>query len=126
MSGQAPFRLGLVIRSTAYAQRSTRTQLDVALLAASVDFDLRLYFLGAAVLQLTARGDMAAAQLPAGYRAWASLPGLFEHAGLVAFAEPEWLNRLHKNGLQSCLPVQASTASDMRQDWFECDKLLTL
>jgi len=124
MMAAAPFCLGLVVRSAAYAQRSARSQLDMALLAASVDFDLRLYFLGASVLQLTARGDVHAAQLPAGYRAWASLPELFERAELQVFAEPDWLDKLRNNGLQTCLPAEASTVWDMRRNWTLCDRLL--
>jgi len=126
MNPAAPFCLGLVVRSAAYAQRSARSQLDIALLAASVDFDLRVYFLGAAVLQLTARGDLHPAQLPAGYRAWAGLPELFESAELQVFAEPEWLDKLRSNGLQTCLPTEASTAWDMRRNWTLCDRLLIL
>jgi sulfur relay (sulfurtransferase) DsrF/TusC family protein len=126
MSYKTPFRLGLVVRSTSYAQRSARTQLDVALLAATLDFDLSLYFLGAAVLQLIPRGDLQPALLPAGYRAWASLPSLFEDAGLKAFAHPSWLDQLQAQSLQACLPLQARSAQEMRCDWAGCDRLLVL
>jgi sulfur relay (sulfurtransferase) DsrF/TusC family protein len=126
MSAQAPFRLGLVVRSSSYVQRSARSQLDVALLAATLDYDLRLYFVGAAVLQLVPRGDINPALLAAGYRAWASLPGLFEQAELQAFAEPTWLEQLQANNLQACLPLRASTAQQMRDDWAACDRMLVL
>ncbi len=126
MSSQAPFCLGLIVRSTSYAQRSARTQLDVALLAATLDCDLRLYFVGAAVLQLIAKGDPHPALLPAGYRAWASLPELFEKATLQTFVEPAWLEQLQANNLQPCLPLQASSPQEMRQDWTACDRLLVL
>jgi sulfur relay (sulfurtransferase) DsrF/TusC family protein len=126
MSAKLPFRLGLVVRNTAYAQRSARGQLDVALLAAAVDFDLHIYFLGSAVLQLTDRGDLTEAQLPAGYRAWASLPDLFERAELQVFVEPDWLEKLHSKGLQTCLPVLPGNPMDMQRDWARCDRLLTL
>ena len=126
MNSPAPFRLGMIVRSTPYAQRSARTQLDVALMAATLDFDLRLYFIGAAVLQLVPRGDISPALLTAGYRAWASLPDLFEQAELRAFAEPSWLDRLQANNLQTCLPVQASSSRDMRCQWTACDRLLVL
>lgn len=126
MNSHAPFRLGLVIRSTSYAQRSARTQLDVALLAAALDFDLRLYFVGAAVLQLIPRNDIGPALLAAGYRAWASLPDLFERAEFQVFAEPSWLDKLHANNLQACLPLQASSPREMRRDWISCDRLLAL
>lgn len=130
MPAHAPFHLGLIVRSQVYEQRSARTQLDVALLAATLDFHLNLYFVGAAVLQLVpgaqAKSDTASALLPAGYRAWASLPDLFEYAEFHAFAEPAWLDRLQTLGMQSCLPLQARASREMRQAWVACDRLLVL
>lgn len=126
MSSPAAFRLGLVIRSTSYTQRSARTQLDVALLAATLDWDLRLYFVGAAVLQLIPRNDTGPALLAAGYRAWASLPGLFEQSEFQIFAEPAWLDQLHANSLHACLPLQASSPQEMCRDWIFCNRLLVL
>ncbi|HET6565310.1 MAG TPA: DsrE family protein [Xanthomonadales bacterium] len=126
MTRRPPFRLGLVLRSAPYAQRSARTQLDVALLAATLDCDLRLFFTGAGVMQLVIRGSTADAQLPAAYRAWASLPGLFETAELRAFAEPSWLERLDSQGLQPCLPLEACSVAGMRREWMDCDRVLVL
>ncbi len=126
MSAMPAFRLGLIVHSTAYAQRSARTQLDVALLAATLDFNLHIYFMGNAVLQLIKRGDTAAALLPAGYRAWASLPGLLEQAELKVFADVACLERLRRNGQETCLPVHACSAFEMRQQMVHCDRLLTL
>jgi len=130
MSVRKPFHLGLVVRSPVYEQRSPRTQLDVALLAATLDFRLSLYFVDAAVLQLVQgtepKPDTASALLPGGYRAWASLPDLFEQTELNAFAEPECLERLRRLGMQTCLPLQAGTAAEMRLDWAACDKVLVL
>jgi hypothetical protein len=125
-----PTHLGLVIRSQAYAQRSPRTQLDVALLAATLDFRLSLYFVGAAVLQLAhgpgTRPDTSAALLPPGYRAWASLPGLFERSALAVFAEPHWLDRIQHGGLVASLQLQAMTYGEMRSSWNHCDRVLVL
>lgn len=126
MSQRTPFRLGLLIRSTAYAQRSPRTQLDVALLAASLDCDLRLYFIDAGVMQLVHRVNAGEALLPAAYRAWGSLPDLFETTELQSFAEPIWLDRLKASRLEVCLPLKALTAAEMRQDWEGCDRVLVL
>ncbi|MDZ4728747.1 MAG: DsrE family protein [Xanthomonadales bacterium] len=126
MSSQAPFRLGLIVRTNPYAQRSARTQMDIALLAATLDWDLRLYFVGAAVLQLIPRGDTGPALLAAGYRAWASLPDLLERAEFQVFAEPAWLDQLHASNLQACLPLMASSPREMRRDWVSCDRLLVL
>lgn len=126
MSPERPFRLGLVVRSTAYQQRSPRTQLDVALLAATLDFDLWLFFTGAGVMQLVARGNTASAQLPAAYPAWGSLPDLFENARLQAYAESAWLDSLSAANLQPCLPVEAIAAAEMRQLWKSCDRVMVL
>lgn len=126
MTRRAPFSLGLLIRSTAYAQRSPRTQLDVALLAASLDWELRLYFIDTGILQLVQRGDPGEAQLPAAYRAWASLPDLFGTAPLKVFAEPSWLDRLQALKLDVCLPLKALTAAEMRRHWADCDRVLVL
>jgi sulfur relay (sulfurtransferase) DsrF/TusC family protein len=126
MTRPMSFRLGLIIRSTAYAQRSPRTQLDVALLAASLDCDLNLYFVGAGALQLIQRGNSAGALLPNAYRAWASLPDLFETSELLVFAEAIWLERLQASKLQLCLPAQACSASGMREHWADCDRVMVI
>jgi sulfur relay (sulfurtransferase) DsrF/TusC family protein len=130
MQSVNPLHLGLVIRSGAYAQRSPRTQLDVALLAATLDFRLSLYFVGEAVLQLAhghgVRPDTSAALLPPGYRAWASLPGLFERSLLEVFAEPHWLDRMQHGGLVASLQLQAMTSEEMRSSWNRCDRVLVL
>jgi len=96
------------------------------MLAATLDFDLHIYFIGDAVLQLIRRGETSSALLPAGYRAWASLPGLLEKAGLEVFADIAWVDRLSRNGQVTCLPVHASSVFEMRQRWAHCDRLLTL
>ena len=130
MQSENPLHLGLVLRSQAYAQRSARSQLDVALLAATLDFRLSLFFIGAAVLQLAhghaTRPDTSAALLPPGYRAWASLPGLFERSVLEVFAEPLWLDRIQNDRLVANLKLQAMTAEEMRSSWNHCDRVLVL
>ena len=126
MTAHTTFRFGLIIRSLAYEHRSARSQLDVAMLAASLDLDLRLYFVGEAVMQLVSREDHHSALLPAGYRAWASLPELIEQAGLITFAEPGWLARLEQNNMQPCLDLVPADSAQMRKDWGSCDRLLLL
>ncbi len=126
VSGKTPFRLGLLIRSAPYAQRSPRTQLDVALLAATLDFELRLFFSGASVMQLVPRSSTVAAQLPPAYRAWGSLPDLLETSELKAYAEREWLERLQLLQLHPCLPLRASTFALMRHEWEACDRVMVL
>jgi sulfur relay (sulfurtransferase) DsrF/TusC family protein len=126
MDPRAPFHIGLLIRSPAYQHRSARSQLDVAMLTATLDFDLSLYFLGEAVLQLAARDNTRPAMLPAGYRAWASLPELVEQGELKVFAEPAWLAKMQQNHMQACLDIQPANSAQMREDWAKCDRVLLL
>lgn len=126
MSEIPALRLGLIVHSSGYEQRSARTQLDVAMLAASLDFNLHIYFMGKAVLQLVNRGDTSAALLPAGYRAWASLPELVERAELQLYADVEWLEKLRRNGQGTCLQVHPCSVIEMRREMNLCDRLLTL
>jgi hypothetical protein len=115
--------LGLVLRSAAYQQRSARSQLDVALLAAALDAPLRLYFMGESALQLVGNRDTRPAGLPVGYRGWASLTGL---TSVSAFIEPAWLERLSDLGIEPLLPVKAKSKAQMRTDWRKCARILVL
>lgn len=122
----ATFRLGLVIRSTPYQQRSPRSQLDVALLAGTLDFDLQLFFTGSSVMQLVPRGSTVAAGLPPAYRAWGSLPDLFESAALSVYAEPAWLEKLRQLKLEPCLRPEPLSLPHMRAEWAACDRVMVL
>ena len=126
MAAHTPFRFGLLVRSPAYEHRSARSQLDVAMLAASLDFELSLYFIGEAVMQLVPREDLHPALLPAGYRAWASLPELIEQAELRTFAEPGWLEKMQQSNMKPCLDLLPADSSQMRRDWARCDRILLL
>ena len=121
MSSNASGAIGLVLRSGPYHQRSARAQLDVALAAAALEQPLRLYFLGAAVLQLLGCREPAKAHLPPGYRAWASLPEL---TAVTAFAEAGWLDWLEQNGMTSVLPLETATRQQMQADWRACQRVL--
>jgi sulfur relay (sulfurtransferase) DsrF/TusC family protein len=116
-------RLVLLLRGRPYRQRAARADLDLALTAAALDFDLDLYFLGAALLQLAAGRDGAAALLPAGYRAWGALPDL---TGLRAYAEREWLERCARHSIELLLPVQGLDADEMTDRWRQCRHALLL
>jgi sulfur relay (sulfurtransferase) DsrF/TusC family protein len=115
--------IGLLVRSLPYRQRSARAQLDVALVAAALEQQVRLYFLGAAVLQLQPERAPDAAKLPPGYKGWASLPELGE---VTAFAEPGWLDRLSKFQGAPILAVTPLTRQEMRTDWQACDRIVVL
>lgn len=112
-----------MVRSGPYQQRSARSQLDVALVAAALEQHVRLYFLGAAVLQLQSERELSVAHLPAGYRAWASLPGLTD---VAAFAEPIWIERLAAHQIKTVLWPEPMTRQQMRADWQDCQRMLVL
>jgi hypothetical protein len=115
--------VGLLLRSGPYRQRSARSQLDVALVAAALDVSLRLYFLADAALQLADERDTRPAGLPVGYRGWASIASM---AQVTVFAERSWLGRMAELGIEPLLKVQARTRAQMRADWEKCAKLLVL
>jgi hypothetical protein len=115
--------IGLVVRSAPYLQRSARSQLDVALVAAALEAPLRLYFLADAALQLAGERDARNAGLPAGYRGWASLT---EMTRVSAFIEPGWLERMAELGITLLLPVKIRSKDQMRADWHKCARILVL
>jgi sulfur relay (sulfurtransferase) DsrF/TusC family protein len=116
-------RLALLVRSRPYRHRAARADLDLALAAAALDFDLEVYFLGGGLLQLAAGHDGPAALLPAGYRAWAALPGL---TGLRAYAEPAWIERCQLDSIELLLPVEPLSAAEMTEGWRRCRHALLL
>ncbi len=123
MSAVADRALALLVRSHPYRRRAAREDIDLALAAAALDRPLEVYFLGAALMQLAAGREVESAQLPPGYRAWASLPELGQ---VRFFAEREWLKRCERNGVDLLLPVQSLGADEMRAAWRRCQHLLTL
>jgi sulfur relay (sulfurtransferase) DsrF/TusC family protein len=139
MAGQGDLpRIGLLVGSGPYRSRESRAELDLAMAALTLDYRVEIYFSGDAILQLAEAKDGTEANLPAGYKAWAALPGLGD-ADL--YAETEWLNRCKRRGIGLCLPVEGLGKSGgiglclpveglgksgMKQRWRQCDKVLVL
>jgi sulfur relay (sulfurtransferase) DsrF/TusC family protein len=123
MGAAAAARLGLVVRSHCWHLRAARTDLDLALAAAAMDFSLEVYFLGPALLQLAADRDSERAMLPAGYRAWAALPELAE---VVVYAERDWLEFCRRSAIRLLLPVQGLDAEALRAGWRQCRHVLVV
>ena len=123
MGTRADRRLALIVRGLPFGRRAPRADLDLALAAAAMDFDLEVYFLGAALLQLAAERDGAAALLPSGYRAWAALPGLAE---VRVFGEREWLRRCERRGIDLAMPVEGLDPEQMRAGWRRCRQALVV
>lgn len=115
--------LALIVRNPPYSQRAARADLDLALAAAAMDCRLEVYFLGSAVLQLSARRDSSAALLPPGYKAWAALPDL---ADFSIFGEQQWLDRCALASIELILPVSGLQAEQMSASWRLCHHVLVL
>jgi sulfur relay (sulfurtransferase) DsrF/TusC family protein len=116
-------KIGLIVRGEPYGRRSARADLDLALAAVAMDFQLELFLVGSAVMQLAARRDTGRALLPAGYRAWASL---VEYPGVRAHAENRWLDFCAEQNVDLVLPVAPLTRSAMSEAWRLCDRVLVV
>jgi sulfur relay (sulfurtransferase) DsrF/TusC family protein len=123
MSARNPQRLALIVRGHPWRRRAARADLDLALAAAAMDYDLEVYFLGDALLQLADKRQCEAALLPSGYRAWGALPGL---ADARFYAEREWLERCDRSRIRLILPVRALGADQMRAGWRSCHHALVV
>jgi sulfur relay (sulfurtransferase) DsrF/TusC family protein len=123
MSSGCSSSLALIIQSAPYRGRVARADVDVALAAAALDFQIRIYFQGLSVLQVAVRSNSPEALLPMGYRAWAALPDL---ADTRVFAERRWLDFCQAGKLQLLMPVEAMDESEMRRSWRSCDHVLAL
>ena len=123
MSSAENSSLALIVRRSPYQQRSSRLDLDVALAAAVMDFKVEVYFVGVALLQLIKTRDPAPALLPAGYRAWGSLPDLGD---VAVFAENHWLAQFPEPDFSLVLPVTGIETVQMKAAWRRCDYSMVL
>jgi len=123
MPGAGIQRLGLVVRSGPWRGRSNRDQLDVALAAAAMGMELDLFFVGEGALQLLTGRDGAAAGLPPGHRAWASLAEL---TPTRVFMETSRYEALHSAGLHTLVRTEPLGQADMRARQDRCDRVLVL
>ena len=122
-TGQNKKRIGLVVRSGPFTGRSARDQLDLALTAATLDYDLDLFFTGAGVLQLLADHDPHAAGLPKGSKGWKSLPTL---TGVRAFITPVEWQRSRDAGQNLLLDVSPLDPGGMASLIARCRRVLVV
>ncbi|NND56106.1 MAG: hypothetical protein HKN57_02545 [Xanthomonadales bacterium] len=115
--------LAVIMDSAPYQSRAARDDVDFVLAAAALDFELRIYFPGPAILQLAADRDASGALLPGGYRAWAALPDL---SPARIFAEKKWAEFCANRGLDLVLPFETLNAEQMKQSWRLCDHAVVL
>lgn len=123
MTAAEPLRLALLVRGAPHRHRETRAEPDLALASAALEYQLEIYFLGKAVMQLAAGKRCADALLPAGYRAWAAVPEL---SAARFFAETGWLDPLEEQGVELEFPVERLDAESMRLRWRGCDHVMVL
>lgn len=123
MGPAADRRLALIVRGAPYGRRAPRADLDLALAAAALDFELEIYFIGESLMQLAAERDGTAAHLPPGYRAWAALPDLSE---VRMFGELEWVWRCERGGIALEVPVEGLDPDRMRSRWRTCRQALVV
>lgn len=116
-------RLALLVRTGPCRSRESRAEVDLALAALSLDFDVEVYFTGDAIMQLAQDKSGAGAGLPAGYKAWSALPEL---GSVQVFAESGWLNRCQRLGIGLILPVEGLGFAGMKQRWRRCDHVVVL
>lgn len=115
--------LGLIVNAPPYRGRVARDSIDFALAAAAMEFELRVYFSGAAIMQLVAIREPSAALLPGGFRAWGALPEL---SAARIFAEQRWEEFCRSAGWELSLPVEALNAAEMKKSWRHCDHVVVL
>ena len=123
MADLARQSVALLVHTPPYRTREPRAELDLALAALSLDFELEVYFLGGALLQLAADKDGADAGLPPGYKAWAAL---FELGTVRLFGESRWLRRCERLGVDWLAPVEGLGPACMKTRWRACDRVIVL
>ena len=120
MNGHHSRTIGFLLTSHPYRVRSPRSDVDFVLAAMAMDYQVEVYFLGHSILQLSRHRALDESGLPAGYRAWASLPEMGEFS---VFAEQEWL---HDGSEDYLLPVTGLNEKQMRDQWRRCMQSLVL
>jgi sulfur relay (sulfurtransferase) DsrF/TusC family protein len=123
MPGKKNLSMALIVRGRPYEHRSARADIDLALAALAMDFDLEVYFQGGAILQLASERNSLKARLPGGYRAWSALQDLGE---VRIFAEQAWLDRCKDNGIDLITPVNALSAAELRRGWRRCRHVMVV
>lgn len=120
MAGRS-LRIGMVVRSAPFSGRSGRDQLDLAMSAMTLGFEVELIFLGAGILQLLTESDPEAAGLPPGIHGWASLPEL---GTLNAWAPEEQRESL--SAMPLALAIGFASASELAGKLDHCDHVLVV
>jgi sulfur relay (sulfurtransferase) DsrF/TusC family protein len=106
--------LALIVQTMPYENRVARVNIDLALAAAAMDFELHVYFIGAAIMQLALQRVSTGAMLPPGYRAWGALPEL---ATTVIYGEQSWLDFCQQKNVELVMPTRGLSRPAMKNAW---------
>lgn len=123
MSGAAAKAIALVVRQPPYAQRSARTQLDVALAAASLELPLEIYFLGDSLWQLATQREPGPAGLARGLKAWSAVSDMTR---VGFYADARQIRQLQKSGVETIIEIEGIEATEMASRWRSCLQVVTL
>lgn len=115
--------LALLVYHQPYQNRVARADIDIALAAAALDFDIHVYFTGRSILQLATQRNNRDALLPGGYRAWAALPDL---ADTTAYVEQQWMDYCCSNQVGLVMDVEVVTAAEMKLGWRRSSYVMVL
>ena len=115
------YKIGLLIRSGPVAGRFSREQLDIALSAASLGYELELFFQGAGVMQLAAENESD--DHLGGHKGWKALPGLSE---VTAWMSEKSLSELRESGIKLMLDVEIAEPADMADRLARCNQAMVI
>ncbi len=115
--------LAMIVTQSPYRQRSARTQLDVALAAATLELPLELYFIGDGVWQLSSERKPEAVGLPKGLRGWAALAGMTR---VAFFADALQLENMNRLGSDTIVDVESLSLEEMSGRWRHCSRVMHL
>ncbi|NND45598.1 MAG: hypothetical protein HKN58_09760 [Xanthomonadales bacterium] len=120
MTGET-VRIGLVVRSAPYCGRSGRDQLDLALAAASMGYEVELFFTGPGALQLLPGQQPESAGLPPGIRGW---PSLVELGPVHAWVLEDQHQELCALAREFTLELQPATGEMLAERIARCDHVV--
>jgi sulfur relay (sulfurtransferase) DsrF/TusC family protein len=115
--------LALLVHASPFENRVARADLDIALAAAALDFEIQVYFFGRSILQLATERNSVNALLPGGYRAWSAMPELVE---TVVYAEKEWLGFCSAREIRLVMDVEGLDPCGMAKNWRQAHHVLVL
>lgn len=115
--------LALLVHTSPFEKRVARADLDLALAAAALDFEIQVYFFGDSIMQLATDRNSIDALLPGGYRAWSALPDL---ADTVVYAEKKWLDSCAARGIKLVMDVKGLDPCGMAKNWRQARHVLVL